>query len=154
MTSQAIPPISKLHIGIRQISPMIWRRILVRSESPLARIHDVTPIAFGWSDAHLHRFRIHGRDSGISRPGGPWFFRDAGQVRLADFPFRSNERFLYEYDSGDSWRHQVRIEDGLSDEPKRSEAIRSASVDNAGRRRKTAAAPGPSCDHATRCRSA
>ena len=119
MTSQAIPPIYKLHIWIRQISPMIWRRILVRSECSIAQLHDVTQIAFGWSDSHLHRFRIYGRDYGISRPGGPGFAQDARQVRLADFQFRRNERFLYEYDFGDSWQHQVRIEDGLSEEPKR-----------------------------------
>ena len=123
MTSQAIPPIYKLHIWIRQISPMIWRRILVRSESSIAQLHDIIQIAFGWSDTHLHRFRIHGRDYGISRPGGPWFFRDADQVRLADFQFRCNERFLYEYDFGDAWQHEVRIEGRLSEEPKRSYPI-------------------------------
>ena len=94
MTTLAIPPIYKLHIWIRQISPMIWRRILVRSESSIAQLHDIIQIVFGWSDTHLHRFRIHGRDYGISWAGGPWFFRDADQVRLADFQFRCNERFL------------------------------------------------------------
>jgi hypothetical protein len=102
---------------------MIWRRILVRSESSLAQLHDIIQIAFGWSDNHLHRFRIHGRDSGVSRPGGPGFPQDAHQVRLADFQFRRNERFLYEYDFGDRWHHEVRIEDGLPEEPKRSYPI-------------------------------
>ena len=120
MTSQAIPSIYKLHIWIRQISPMIWRRILVRSESSIAQLHDIIQIAFGWSDSHLYRFRIHGRDYGVSRPGGPGFAQDAHQVRLADFQFRRNERFLYEYDFGDRWHHEVRIEGGLAEESKRS----------------------------------
>jgi len=120
MTSQAIPPIYKLHIWIRQISPMIWRRLLVRSASSIAQLHDVLQIAFGWSDTHLHRFRIHGRDYGISRPGGPGFSQDAHEVRIGDFQFRRNERFLYEYDLGDRWHHEVRIEGGLAEEPKRS----------------------------------
>jgi hypothetical protein len=119
MTSQAIPPIYKLHIWIRQISPMIGRRVLVRSESTLAQLHDVIQILFDWSDAHLHRFRIHGRDYGISRPGGRWFSQEAGQARLGDFQFRRNERFLYEYDFSDSWQHEVRIERGLPEGPKR-----------------------------------
>jgi hypothetical protein len=120
MTSQTIPPIYKLHIWIRQISPMIWRRILVRSESSIAQLHDIIQIAFGWSDSHLHRFCIHSRDYGVNRPGGPGFSQDAHQVRLADFQFRRNERFLYEYDFGDRWHHEVRIEGGLAEEPKRS----------------------------------
>ena len=119
ITSQVIPPIDKLPIWIRQISPMIWRRLLVRSESSLAQLHDIIPIAFGWSDSPLHRFRSHGRDYGVSRPGGSGFAQDAHQVRLADFQFRRNERFLDEYDFGDSWQHEVRVEAGLPEEPKR-----------------------------------
>jgi hypothetical protein len=34
----------------------------------------------------------------------------ANQVRLCEFKFRDNERFLYEYDLSDCWRHEVRIE--------------------------------------------
>ena len=39
-------------------------------------------------------------------------FRDSWQgVRLLSrFPFRVNERFLYEYDFGDLWQHQIRFE--------------------------------------------
>jgi hypothetical protein len=123
MTSQATPPIYLLHLWIRQISPMIWRRVLVRSDSTLAQLHDVIRIAFDWSDTHLHRFRIHGRDYGVNQLGGLWFSQDAGQVRLADFQFRRNERFLYEYDFGDAWQHQVRIERQLPEEPTRSYPI-------------------------------
>src|SRR4051795_1412006 len=115
MISQVIPPIYKLHIWIRQISPMIWRRLLVRSDSSSAQLHDLIQIAFGWSDSHLHRFRIHGRDYGVSRPGGPGFSQDAHRVRLADFQSRHNERFLYEYGFGDRWHHEVRIEGGLAE---------------------------------------
>jgi len=31
-------------------------------------------------------------------------------VRLADFQFRPNERFLYEYDFGDRWQHVTAAE--------------------------------------------
>lgn len=99
MAGQAIPPIYLLHLWIRPISPMIWRRALVRSDSTLAQLHDVIQIAFDWSDTHLHRFRIHGRDYGVNRLGGLWFPQEAGQVRLADFQFR--ERLLESVDAGD-----------------------------------------------------
>src|SRR5512143_2594368 len=112
MAEPTDPPIYQVHLWIRQISPMIWRRILVRRESSLAQLHDIIQIAFGWGDSHLHRFRIHSRDYGIRRPDGPGFAQDASRVRLADFQFRRNERFLYEYDFGDSWQHEVRIEAG------------------------------------------
>jgi hypothetical protein len=120
MADETIPEIYLLHVWIRQISPMIGRRLLVRSDSTLAALHDTIQIAFGWTDSHLHRFRIHGRDLGVGRVGGIAFSRDARQVRLADFQFRLNERFLYEYDLRDSWRHQVRVERRLAGESKRT----------------------------------
>src|SRR3954447_6696951 len=57
MADETIPEIDLLHVWIRQISPMIWRRLLVRSDSALAALHDTIQIAFGWTDSHLHRFR-------------------------------------------------------------------------------------------------
>src|SRR3954447_13937268 len=120
MADQTIPEIYLLHLWIRQISPMIGRRLLVRSDSTLEALHDTIQIAFGWTDSHLHRFRIHGRDHGVGRVGGPSFSTDARQVRLDSFQFRLNERFLYEYDLRDSWRHEVRVERRLAVEPKRT----------------------------------
>jgi hypothetical protein len=48
----------QLRIWIREISPQIWRRLLVRSDSTIAQLHDALQIAFGWTDEHLHQF-IH-----------------------------------------------------------------------------------------------
>jgi hypothetical protein len=70
MTHETVPEVYQFHVWIQQISPMIWRRLLVRSDSSLGDLHDIIQIAFGWSDTHLHRFRIHGRDYGVSRVGG------------------------------------------------------------------------------------
>src|SRR5450755_326958 len=82
----------RIHVWIRQISPMIWRRLLVGSDSSIADLHHTLQIAFGWSDSHLHRFHIHGRDYGTGKIGGTGFSTDAKQVRLADFRFRIDER--------------------------------------------------------------
>jgi hypothetical protein len=38
------------------ISPMIWRRLLLRSDQSIADLHYTIQIAMGWSDSHLHRF--------------------------------------------------------------------------------------------------
>ena len=98
---------------------MIWRRLLVRSDSTVADLHFNLQIGFGWSDSHLHRFRIRGKDYGIARIGGIGFSSNAREVRLADLRLRVNERFLYEYDFNDWWEHQVRIERKLPADPKR-----------------------------------
>jgi hypothetical protein len=93
---------------------MIWRRLLVRSDATIADLHYVLQIALGWTDSHLHRFRIRGQDYGVWHLGGPFFSTDARHVRLSDFCFRINERFLYEYDFGDRWQREVRVERHLA----------------------------------------
>jgi hypothetical protein len=89
---------------------MIWRRILVRSDSTIADLHFTLQIAFGWRDEHLNQFHIHGQDYGVYHAGGTSFSTNPDQVRLCDFKFRLNECFGYQYDFGDCWEHQVRVE--------------------------------------------
>jgi hypothetical protein len=120
MARETATEVYQLHVWIRQISPMIGRRLLVRSDCSLGDLHEIIQIAFGWTDTHLHRFRIHGRDYGVSRVGGLWFAHDARTVRLDSFQLRLNERFLYEYDLRDSWQHQVRVERRSAAEPRRT----------------------------------
>lgn len=100
----------RLHLWIRQISPMIWRRLLVRSDSTIADLHYTLQIAFGWSDAHLNLFHIHGQDFGVYQDGGTCFSTHPDQVRLGDFQVRINERFRYEYNFGDGWQHEVCVD--------------------------------------------
>jgi hypothetical protein len=111
--------IYQLKVVLLGISPMIWRRLLVCGDSTITDLHYIIQIAMGWSDDHLHQFRIHGKRYGIARIGGIWFSDDPDTVRLEDFHFRINERFLYEYDFTDNWQHQVRVEKILTQGPHR-----------------------------------
>ena len=108
-----------VHVWIWGIHPMLWRRFLVRSESTLADLHVLLQIGFDWTDFHLHRFRIRKKDYAVPRLGGLGC-HDAREIKLGDLHFRINERFLYEYDFGDLWQHQVRIEKRLEVEASRS----------------------------------
>src|SRR6266481_816828 len=42
------------------VSPLVWRRLLVASDTTLAELHEILQSAFDWSGEHLHRFLIHG----------------------------------------------------------------------------------------------
>ena len=103
----------QIHAWILGISPMIWRRLLVRSDCSIADLHYAIQVAFNWSDLHLHQFIIHGKHYGISKIGGVYFSSDPRAVRLSEFRLRLNERFLYQYDFGDRWEHQLRVEQKL-----------------------------------------
>jgi pRiA4b ORF-3-like protein len=64
--SSALPSIYQLRVVLRGISPLIWRRLLVHSDTTLAHLHAILQIVFAWSDEHLHCFHIHGQEYGSS----------------------------------------------------------------------------------------
>jgi hypothetical protein len=103
----------QFRVWLRGISPTIWRRFLVRSDSTIADLHYILQLVMGWTDTHLHTFVIHGKDYGIYHSGGMVFADDPTTVYLRDFQFRLHERFLYTYDFGDNWEHEVRLEKAL-----------------------------------------
>jgi hypothetical protein len=111
--SAAAPLVYQLRVVLRGVSPLIWRRLLVRSDSTIADLHRTLQVAFGWSDEHLHRFVIHGRLYGADSRFA------SRRVRLGDFGLRLRERFLYEYDFIDGWQHDLRLEQVLPPDPQR-----------------------------------
>jgi hypothetical protein len=104
------PAVYQLRIRLDRISPLIWRRLLVTDHTTIAELHAIIQIAFGWSDSHLHQVVIHGKPYGIAYLGGVSFADNPNQVRLADFHFRTGERFSYQYNFHIPWRHEIGVE--------------------------------------------
>jgi hypothetical protein len=113
----------QLKVALRGISPLIWRRLLVRADTSIADHHHILPLVMGWTNSHLPRFLIHGKEYGIAYAGGMGFDDDPKQIRVADFRFRLRERFLYEYDFGDHWQHDMRVEQILAADAKRTSPV-------------------------------
>src|SRR5687767_4534040 len=53
--------IFQLKIILAETEPAIWRRVLVPSNITLARLHDVLQATMGWTNSHLHQFKIQDR---------------------------------------------------------------------------------------------
>lgn len=115
--------IYQLRAYIRQISPLIWRRILVRSDSTIADLHYILQIAFGWSDTYLHQFIIRGKSYGIAYIGGITFLDNPHKMRLKDLSLRLKERFVYEYNFFVHWEIEVRLEKMLPSDPRKTYPI-------------------------------
>jgi hypothetical protein len=79
-TSDPAPSIYQLRVVLQGISPLIWRRLLIRRDMSLGALHTTLQTLFAWSDVHLHCFRIHGREYGSTRLGGPTFDADPHRV--------------------------------------------------------------------------
>ena len=114
-----IEPVARLRIELQEIEPAIWRRLDVPLSSTLLALHDYVQFAFGWTDSHLFEFEIGGR-----RYGQPEYDRfadeklyKAASIRLKTILDRGIGQFVYVYDSGDEWRHDIAIEEVRDGEP-------------------------------------
>ena len=89
---------------------MVWRRIKIAGNASLAYLHSVIQIIYDWENENLHRFRIYGKDYGISYSGGMSFADDARKVYIDDFKFDVGDKFVYEYNFFKHWILDLRVE--------------------------------------------
>jgi Plasmid pRiA4b ORF-3-like protein len=120
MEFSCIPPnVYQFRVVVQGISPLIWRRFFIRSDMSLATFHATLQIVFGWSDVHLHYFRMHSKEYGCARVGGPHFDDDPCQVPLAALHLHRGERLTYVYNFIDHWVCDLRLEAVLPVDPRR-----------------------------------
>ena len=111
MEPSCIPSnIYQFRVVVQGISPLIWRRFSICSDMSLATLHTTLQIVFGWSDVHLHTFRIHGKEYGCARVGGPHFEDDPRHVLHGMLHVHRGEHFTYVYNFIDYWVCDLRLE--------------------------------------------
>lgn len=109
------PPHSVYQLRVTLIgsTPPIRRTILVPGSITLQRLHKVLQEAMGWTTSHLHLFEVGEDQYGDPDPEWP-DVQDHRDVRLYQAA-KQGGRFIYEYDMGDGWRHEVKVELAYSD---------------------------------------
>ena len=108
----------EIRVPLMHIRPEIWRLIRVPSDIRMDRLHDVLQVAFGWTDSHLHQFHVIDAKGGtkayVGRPNpdfaGSTPTQDETKRLLKNFLAKPGDRLGYEYDFGDSWIHEVKLE--------------------------------------------
>ena len=119
VAAAATAPRVQLHVELRRVDPPVWRLFQVPESLTLAKLHAVLQIVMGWTNSHLHEFDIAGQRYGIPDDEGlddlPMI--DERRARLAQFISSGLKRFTYTYDFGDSWDHDVRVEQRLARDP-------------------------------------
>ncbi len=114
--------IYQFKVMLLDIKPAIWRRVQV-PDCTLADLHEYIQAAFGWWNYHLHQFDIDGERYGTPAPDDMDFgleMIDETGVTLSSLIPKSGRksRWVYEYDFGDGWRHEVLFEGFVSVDPK------------------------------------
>jgi hypothetical protein len=121
----AIPAADRLYqfkISLKDAHPPIWRRIQVK-DGTLDKLHEHIQTAMGWTNSHLHRFQIADKEYGdpdlLNDSFDEYEFEDSTSTKISDILPKSGKRlrFLYEYDFGDGWMHEVVFEGTTRAEP-------------------------------------
>src|ERR1041385_2312047 len=106
-------PLYQLMITLQGTKPPVWRRIVVRSDMKLSRLHRVIQDVRCWYDCHLHHFLT--KYARYSEPDpetydfGPPTLNES-RYTVAEIAPTENSSFIYEYDFGDSWQHKMVLE--------------------------------------------
>ena len=108
-------PLYQLKVTVQGTRPPIWRRIVVRSDMKLHRLHRVIQDVMGWYDCHLHHFLTD--SARYSEPDPDEFDFGFGPPTLNEKRYTvshlaavEKSKFIYEYDFGDGWQHKIVLE--------------------------------------------
>ena len=127
-------PIYHLKVVLLGTKPPVWRRLQVPGNANLGWLHAALQVAIGWTNSHLHQFRIG--DQACSDPafqldeyeGDPPVLDERKTILMCAAP-RVGAVLGYEYDFGDSWEHEITVEKVLP--PARAAATTALCLDGA-----------------------
>lgn len=107
--------IYQIKVKLKEIRPPIQRTIQVRDSISLPKLHGILQIVMGWEHYHLHKFEIAGRRYGPKEHAFPGLdlldtLVNEKKVKLSELIRQEKAKFLYTYDFGDNWRHQLLVE--------------------------------------------
>jgi len=105
---------------VKDVTPEIWRKLLVSSDITLERLHSILQVLMGWRGNHLYAFVINGKryfppseyDADIGK-------QNSIRTRLSNIFAKDVKVIGYEYDFGDRWEIELSNEpnnDGLQQE--------------------------------------
>ena len=105
------PVIFHLRVTLLGVRPAIWRLIRIPGDIHLGELHFVLQELMSWENRHLHRFLIGNEQFGVvSENPADNNVRDESRITLETVARTAHGRFRYEYDFGDSWQHDIVIE--------------------------------------------
>lgn len=107
--------VCQFKITLQESHSPIWRRIQVR-DCTLDKLHEHIQTAMGWTNSHLHHFKLgeqlYGDPDLMKENFEEMEYKDSTTTKISDILPKTGKRFRfqYEYDFGDSWYHEVLFE--------------------------------------------
>lgn len=122
----------QLRVDLLDVSPLIWRRLLVPDSIVLPTLHQVLQVTLGWTDSHLHEFVINGIRYAAPDPDWSEDLQQRDERRVVLNKALGQSRcFDYVYDFGDDWHHVITVEDVRVGSPSEPLSLRCLAGENA-----------------------
>ncbi len=108
-----------LRIELMDVTPLVWRRVVVPNQWTFTTLHHYLQWVLGWWDSHAHEFQV-----GNYLVAPDWWIAES-ELDHEAAEYRDERRFSvaaavtelgmrgqieYRYDMGDGWRHRLVIE--------------------------------------------
>lgn len=103
------PSVHTLQVSLREVEPIVWRRIAVPSETKLPRFARWLEAAMGWEGYHLRSFNVAGLQFG-ARDEDADYVIDERHVTVKQILPRVGSAVQWDYDFGDGWEHDVVVD--------------------------------------------
>jgi hypothetical protein len=117
-------PIYQIKLIVLDIRPAIWRRILLRSDVTLVRLHKIIQALMGWYAYHLYQYKIVGRIHAPPREDDAEYGEgESVRIKMSTIFARGIDNMLYEYDFGDGWQVSIQLEGELPASAQKWDAI-------------------------------
>lgn len=95
-----------LRVSLRDVEPEVWRRLVVRSETPLPKLAGLLERVMGWGGYHLHMFDVGGILFGVPDEDADYLINEKAATVKHVLP-QPGSSLRWDYDFGDGWEHDV-----------------------------------------------
>ena len=113
VTLREEPVLGQFRVSLLEVRPKVWRSIVVPLDVSMYKFSRIIQEAMGWEGYHLYLFKAGGITIAEPDPEYGMEALSARQTKLWQVLDLAPRKFIYEYDFGDSWRHEVVLKDAV-----------------------------------------
>ena len=97
----------EIKVQLRYINSPIYRVLRIPSRTSLPKLHKLIQRAMGWKNYHLHLFEVEWKQYGEHPERWDSEVIDSRKITLGKIFSAGTKSFIYDYDMGDGWRHDI-----------------------------------------------
>ena len=99
----------EIRVQLRDIEPPIWRVLRIPSRASLLKFHKLLQRVMGWKNYHVYLFEVEWKRYGEHPERWDSEVFNSRKITLDKIFSTGTKSFIYDYDMGDGWRHDIEL---------------------------------------------